>query len=67
MLRKKYKPETFVFFVDNDDSYIRDVLAKFEEVNEHNYGFNIGMFNKLVNAIFNWIYNERWTYLPRLL
>lgn len=36
MLRKKYKPETFVFFIDNDDSYIRDVLAKFEEVNEHN-------------------------------
>lgn len=36
MLEKKYKPEAFVFFIDNDDSYIRDVLAKFEEVNEHN-------------------------------
>lgn len=36
MFGTKFKPETFVFFIDNDDSYIRDVLAKFEEVNEHN-------------------------------
>jgi DNA-binding NtrC family response regulator len=36
MFKKKFKQETYVFFIDNDDSYIRDVLANFEEVNEHN-------------------------------
>jgi len=36
MFKKKFKQETHVFFIDNDDSYIRDVLANFEEVNEHN-------------------------------
>ena len=30
------KQNTFVFFIDNDDSYIRDVLAKIEEVNNYN-------------------------------
>jgi DNA-binding NtrC family response regulator len=36
MLKRKYNQEAHVFFIDNDDSYIRDVLAGFEEVNEHN-------------------------------
>ena len=36
MFRRKLKQDTYVFFIDNDDSYIRDVLANFEEVNEHN-------------------------------
>ncbi|MBU8893260.1 MAG: hypothetical protein KOO66_10810 [Bacteroidales bacterium] len=30
------KQNTYVIFIDHDDSYIRDVLAKFEEVNEYN-------------------------------
>jgi len=30
------KNNTNVIFIDNDDSYIRDVLAKFEEVNDYN-------------------------------
>ena len=30
------KQNTFVYFVDNDDSYIRDVLVNFEDVNEYN-------------------------------
>ena len=30
------KHNTYVIFIDNDDSYIRDVLAKFEEVNDYN-------------------------------
>jgi len=36
MLARKFSQDTHVFFIDNDDSYIRDVLANFEEVNEHN-------------------------------
>ena len=36
MFRRKFKQDTYVFFIDHDDSYIRDVLANFEEVNEHN-------------------------------
>lgn len=30
------KQNSYVIFIDNDDSYIRDVLAQFEEVNEYN-------------------------------
>lgn len=30
------KQNAFVYFIDNDDSYIRDVLANFEEVNDYN-------------------------------
>ena len=30
------KHNTYVIFIDNDDSYIRDVLAQFEEVNDYN-------------------------------
>jgi FixJ family two-component response regulator len=30
------KQNTHVVFIDNDDSYIRDLLAKLEEVNEYN-------------------------------
>jgi len=36
MFKRNFMQETYVFFIDNDDSYIRDVLASFEEVNEHN-------------------------------
>jgi DNA-binding NtrC family response regulator len=30
------RQNTYVYFIDNDDSYIRDVLARFEEVNDYN-------------------------------
>ncbi len=30
------KQNTHVLFIDNDDSYIRDLLAKLEEVNQYN-------------------------------
>jgi len=30
------KQNTHVIFIDNDDSYIRDLLAKLEEVNQYN-------------------------------
>lgn len=36
------KQNTFVYFVDNDDSYIRDVLVNFEDVNE----FNVKIFSR---------------------
>ncbi|MCK5171072.1 MAG: hypothetical protein KAQ75_14435 [Bacteroidales bacterium] len=36
MARRISKRNTNVIFIDNDDSYIRDVLAKFEEVNDYN-------------------------------
>ena len=36
MERRISKHNTNVIFIDNDDSYIRDVLAKFEEVNNYN-------------------------------
>lgn len=36
MTRRFSKSNTNVVFIDNDDAYIRDVLAKFEEVNEYN-------------------------------
>jgi len=36
MKRHVSKHNTNVIFIDNDDSYIRDVLAKFEEVNSYN-------------------------------
>lgn len=36
MTRRILKNNANVIFIDNDDSYIRDVLAKFEEVNEYN-------------------------------
>jgi len=36
MIRRISKHNTNVIFIDNDDSYIRDVLAKFEEVNDYN-------------------------------
>ena len=36
MTKRISKHNTHVIFIDNDDSYIRDVLAKFEEVNEYN-------------------------------
>ncbi len=35
-MRRISKNNTNVIFIDNDDSYIRDVLAKFEEVNDYN-------------------------------
>jgi DNA-binding NarL/FixJ family response regulator len=40
-LRQK-KQHTLVYFIDNDDTYIRDVLSTFEEVNE----FNIKIFSR---------------------
>ncbi|NOQ27470.1 MAG: hypothetical protein GQ564_19075 [Bacteroidales bacterium] len=36
MKRHVSRYNTNVIFIDNDDSYIRDVLAKFEEVNSYN-------------------------------
>lgn len=36
MANKISKHNTHVIFIDNDDSYIRDVLARFEEVNDYN-------------------------------
>ncbi|PLX15211.1 MAG: hypothetical protein C0597_09145 [Marinilabiliales bacterium] len=36
MTHRFSKNNSNVIFIDNDDSYIRDVLAKFEEVNEYN-------------------------------
>lgn len=36
MKRRVSRQNTNVIFIDNDDSYIRDVLAKFEEVNTYN-------------------------------
>jgi len=36
MTRRFSKSNTKVVFIDNDDAYIRDVLAEFEEVNEYN-------------------------------
>ena len=36
MKRHVSRHNTNVIFIDNDDSYIRDVLAKFEEVNSYN-------------------------------
>ena len=36
MKRHVSRNNTNVIFIDNDDSYIRDVLAKFEEVNSYN-------------------------------
>jgi DNA-binding NtrC family response regulator len=36
MKRHISRYNTNVIFIDNDDSYIRDVLAKFEEVNSYN-------------------------------
>ncbi len=36
MKRQVSRYNTKVVFIDNDDSYIRDVLAKFEEVNNYN-------------------------------
>lgn len=30
------KQNTSVYFIDNDDTYIRDILSNFEEVNEYN-------------------------------
>ncbi len=36
MANKFSKHNTHVIFIDNDDSYIRDVLARFEEVNHYN-------------------------------
>lgn len=36
MANRISKHNTHVVFIDNDDSYIRDVLARFEEVNDYN-------------------------------
>ena len=36
MASRLSKQNTFVYFIDHDDSYIRDVLVNFEEVNEYN-------------------------------
>lgn len=36
MVRRISRQNINVIFIDNDDSYIRDVLAKFEEVNNYN-------------------------------
>ena len=36
MARRISKQNTNVIFIDHDDSYIRDVLVRFEEVNEYN-------------------------------
>lgn len=36
MFNIKSEQNIHVFFIDHDDSYIRDVLANFEEVNENN-------------------------------
>ena len=38
------KQNTYVYFVDSDDTYIRDVLANFEEVNE----FNVKVFSRTI-------------------
>ncbi len=36
MAARLSKQNTYVYFIDNDDSYIRDVLARFEEINDYN-------------------------------
>ena len=36
MLERFSKQNTYVFFIDNEDSYINDILSKFEEVNNYN-------------------------------
>ncbi|MFP4023405.1 MAG: hypothetical protein ACLFVR_02675 [Thiohalospira sp.] len=36
MANRITKQNTYVYFIDNDDTYIRDVLAHFEEVNDYN-------------------------------
>ena len=36
MAKRISNKNTFVIFIDNDDSYIRDVLAEFEDVNDYN-------------------------------
>ena len=51
MFKRKFIQNIYVFFIDNDDSYIRDVLANFEEVNEHNiiiYSRSKEFFNDFV-------------------
>ncbi|HAF29104.1 MAG TPA: hypothetical protein DCG75_08660 [Bacteroidales bacterium] len=44
-----------VIFIDNDDSYIRDVLAKFEEVNN----YNIKIYSRSREFFEDFIYTER--------
>lgn len=51
MFKRKFKQDVYVLFIDYDDSYIRDVLANFEEVNEHNikiYSRSKEFFNDFV-------------------
>ena len=52
MKRQVSRHNTNVIFIDNDDSYIRDVLAKFEEVNSYNikiYSRSKDFFNDFVH------------------
>jgi len=44
-----------VIFIDNDDSYIRDVLAKFEEVNN----YNIKIYSRSKDFFDDFIHLER--------
>ena len=37
MANRISRQNTYVYFIDDDDSYIRDVLARFEEVNDYNF------------------------------
>ncbi|MDY6800358.1 MAG: hypothetical protein SVU94_03945 [Bacteroidota bacterium] len=36
MANRISRQNTYVYFIDNDDSYISDVLARFEKVNDYN-------------------------------
>ena len=55
MARRFSKNNAHVIFIDNDDSYIRDVLAKFEEVNE----YNINIYSRSREFFEDFIATER--------
>lgn len=55
MTRRISKNNINVIFIDNDDSYIRDVLAKFEEVND----YNIKIYSRSKEFFEDFIHVER--------
>lgn len=54
MNKRISKQNVNVIFIDNDDSYIRDVLAKFEEVN----AYNIKIYSRSKEFFEDFIYHE---------
>lgn len=55
MASRLSKQNTFVYFIDHDDSYIRDVLVNFEEVNDLNvkiFSRSIDFFEEFEQIIF---------------